>query len=97
MTGEPHYPARVYSYMAVHMRIVRDPSFIVDIGGEDLECKLEALRAYESQFVANPANADVVGMMAGSASMWGALARVDAGEPFFALEPLAVSTPEDLF
>lgn len=96
MSGEPHYPARVYSYMAVHMRMIREPSFVVDIT-EDLECKLEALKAYESQFSANPANTGVIEMMAGSASMWGALARVDAGEPFFAPEPLAISMPEDLF
>lgn len=96
MSGEPHYPARIYSYMAVHMRMVREPSFVVDIT-QDLERKLEALKAYESQFFANPANTGIIEMMAGSASMWGALARVDAGEPFFAPEPLAISLPEDLF
>ena len=42
MTGEPHYPARVYHYMAVHMRLVREPSFVVDIT-EDLDTKLGAL------------------------------------------------------
>ncbi len=93
MPGEPHYPARLYHYMAVHLRLVRDPSFVVDIA-EDLPCKLEAVRAYESQFSANPANAGIVEMIEMNARMWGALARVEAGEPFFAIEPLGVRSPE---
>ena len=31
MAGEPFFPERVYRYMAVHMRVVVEPSFIVDI------------------------------------------------------------------
>lgn len=95
MSGEPHFPSRVYRYMAVHARLVRDPSFIVDIT-PDLETKIEALSAYKSQFASNPANTGLVDMVAGMAGMWGAMARVEAGEPFFAIEPLAVAAPEDL-
>lgn len=95
MRGEPHYPARLYHYMAVHLRIVREPSFIVDVT-EDLPKKLEALRCYESQFVANEGNASVIPMMEETAAMWGRLARVGAGEPFFAPEPVAVRSVGDL-
>jgi len=95
MSGEPFYPERVYRYMAVHQRIVAEPSFIVDVT-EDLPAKLEALKAYESQFQANPANVGIVEMMQQQAAMWGTLGRVGAGEPFFALEPVAVSTVEEL-
>lgn len=95
MRGEPHYPARVYHYMAVHLRLVREPSFVVDIS-EDLPRKLEALAAYESQFSANPTNAGITDMVELNARMWGATARVAAGEPFFAIEPLGVSAPETL-
>ena len=31
MSGEPLFPERVYRYMAVHLRIVAEPSFIVDV------------------------------------------------------------------
>lgn len=96
MSGEPHYPTKVFRYMAVHMRIVRDPSFIVDVT-EDMERKIEALRAYDSQFVANPANSGVMDAVIAAAGMWGSLVRVEAGEPFFVLEPISVRTPEDLF
>jgi bacillithiol biosynthesis deacetylase BshB1 len=95
MSGEPCYPERIYRYMAVHMRVVAEPSFIVDVT-EDLPTKLEALAAYESQFSGNPANSDVIDLVATQAAMWGALGRVDAGEPFFALEPLAIRSVTDL-
>jgi bacillithiol biosynthesis deacetylase BshB1 len=95
MTGEPHFPERIYRYMAVHQRIVAEPSFILEVG-EDLETKLEALGAYESQFAENPPNAGIIELMRGQAAMWGALGRVRAGEPFFALEPLALESLSDL-
>ena len=95
MTGAPWFPERVYRYMAVHMRTVVEPSFIVDVS-QDLHTKLEALGAYESQFSANPANAGVIDLVAGQAAMWGAMGRVAAGEPFFALEPVAIKTVTDL-
>jgi len=95
MTGEPFFPERIYRYMAVHMRAVVEPSFIVDVT-DDLETKLEALAAYRSQFSANPNNAGIVEMMRQQAAMWGALGRVEAGEPFFAFEPVAVRSIGDL-
>lgn len=95
MVGEPHYPARVYRYMAVHARLVREPSFIVDISA-DLDTKMDALRCYDSQFNANPANQGVLASVGETAAMWGNAARVAAGEPFFAPEPVAVLEVESL-
>ena len=95
MAGEPVFPERVYRYMAVHQRIVAQPSFIVDVS-EDLDTKLAAIRAYESQFSANLANASVIELMRQTALMWGGLGRVAAGEPFFALEPISVDSALDL-
>ena len=95
MSGEPFYPARVYRYMAVHMRVVVEPSFIVDVT-EDLPTKLAAIAAYDSQFSANPKNTGIIPMMEQSAAMWGAFAQVGAGEPFFSLEPIAIRCVGDL-
>jgi len=95
MSGEPVFPERVYRYMAVHQRIVAEPSFIVDVS-DDLATKLAAIQAYESQFSANPANATVIELMRQTALMWGGLGRVNAGEPFFALEPISVESALDL-
>jgi bacillithiol biosynthesis deacetylase BshB1 len=95
MSGEPFFPERIYRYMAVHMRVIAEPSFIIDVY-EDLPTKLAALQAYASQFAENPVNAGIVEMMRQQAAMWGALGRVEAGEPFFALEPLALAGVGDL-
>lgn len=95
MRGEPHYPARTYRYMAVHLRLVREPSFLADITGT-LEAKLAALGAYRSQFVDNAGNSDIIGLMEQAAKMWGGIGRVGAAEPFFALEPPVVSSVLEL-
>lgn len=95
MAGEPFFPERIYRYMAVHQRIIAEPSFIVDVS-RDLPTKLDALSAYESQFSANPSNTDILALMRQMAGMWGALGRVEAGEPFFALEPVAIRSISDL-
>lgn len=95
MAGDPFYPSRVYRYMAVHMRVVAEPSFVIDISST-LETKMEALSAYRSQFASNTANLGIVPAMRGLAHTWGALAGVEAGEPFFALEPIALSSPLEL-
>jgi bacillithiol biosynthesis deacetylase BshB1 len=95
MSGEPFFPERIYRYMAVHMRVVSEPSFIIDVA-EDLPTKIEALGAYESQFAGNPTNAGVVDLMRQQAAMWGALGRVSAGEPFFALEPVTLRSLDQL-
>jgi bacillithiol biosynthesis deacetylase BshB1 len=95
MSGEPYFPQRIYRYMAVHMRVVAEPSFIIDVT-QDLPTKLDALQAYASQFAENPTNAGIVDLMRQQAAMWGALGRVEAGEPFFALEPLTLASVKDL-
>ena len=93
MSGEPFYPPRVFRYVAVHQRIIAEPSFIVEVG-EDLERKLESLRAYRSQFVDNATNSGLIDLVSHNARMWGALGGVPAGEPFFALEPITLSGPD---
>lgn len=95
MTGEPHYAARLYRYMAVHLRLVREPTFLSDITAT-LPAKLAALGAYRSQFGDNPANAEVIGLMEQTAHMWGGIGRVGAAEPFFALEPPVVRSVLEL-
>ena len=95
MSGEPHYVPRVYRYMAVHMRIVAEPTFIMDVSA-DIETKMEALAVYHSQFGANERNRDVLPMMRSFAEMWGRMAGVAYGEPIFALEPVALASIADL-
>jgi bacillithiol biosynthesis deacetylase BshB1 len=95
MKGDPHYPARVYHYMAVHMRLVREPSFVMEIT-QDLATKVRALSAYRSQFVENQGNNDIIPLIEQMAAMWGGLIRVPAGEPFFSAEPVGIRDIESL-
>lgn len=95
MAHEPFFPARVYRYMAVHQRLVAEPSYLVDVTGF-LDAKARAIECYESQFAHNPANSDVVGFVTQMARHWGAIGRVDAAEPFFSLEPVTIANPLDL-
>lgn len=95
MRGEPHHPARVYHYMAVHLRLVREPSFVIDISA-DLGTKLAALGCYRSQFVDNERNSGIIGEMERIAAWWGSRIGTGAGEPFFSAEPLGFSSIQPL-
>ncbi|HEY5517390.1 MAG TPA: bacillithiol biosynthesis deacetylase BshB1 [Coriobacteriia bacterium] len=95
MTGEPHFPARVYHYFAVHLRLLAKPSFIVDVT-ETLPVKAAALACYESQFGADTANASVLDWVTGQASVWGALIGTQGGEPFFSREEIGIRDIRDL-
>ncbi|HET6498307.1 MAG TPA: bacillithiol biosynthesis deacetylase BshB1 [Coriobacteriia bacterium] len=95
MSGEPHYPSRLYRYMAVHLRLVREPSFVMDVS-EDLAAKLEALSFYRSQFSAHPKNGRLIASIESTSRMWGGTIGTHAGEPFFSDEPIGINSLESL-
>ncbi len=90
MAGEPHYAAKSYRYLAVHLRLLAKPSFVVDVTGR-IETKLAAVACYRSQFEVNPANRGILDSMRTSAAVWGALIGAEAGEPFFSAEEIGVA------
>jgi bacillithiol biosynthesis deacetylase BshB1 len=96
MSGEPHYPARLYHYIAVHLALHVKPSFVVAAQPEDLAAKMAALREYRSQFEANERNASVITMMENRAVYWGGLIGAGAGEPFFSPEEVGIASVSDL-
>lgn len=96
MTGEPHYPARLYHYVAVHLALQVKPSFIVAATDQDVAAKLDSLRAYRSQFEANERNASIIATMELRAHYWGGLVNAPAGEPFFSAEEIGVRSVGDL-
>ncbi len=95
MSGSPHYPARLYHYFAVHLRLVAKPSFIVDVS-EDIGRKGEALGSYRSQFGEQTSNRGVMDWVDGQARQWGALIGTTAGEPFFSREEIGIRDVRDL-
>jgi len=95
MSGEPHYPARIYHYMAVHMQLVREPSFALDVSAT-LDRKLQALECYRSQFIDNEKNLGMLVRVEQLARSWGQVIGTKAAEPFFAAEPPGLCSLRDL-
>ena len=95
MAGEPHFPARVYHYFAVHLRLLAKPSFVVDVS-DTLEAKAAALACYGSQFGPETANGSVLKWVTGQARVWGDLIGCDGGEPFFSREEIGIRDIRDL-
>lgn len=85
--GEPFHPARVVHYLAMHERRVIEPTLIVDVTATFAR-KLDALRAYRTQFADNPANVTLLDEVEAVGRFWGVLGRTGAGEPFVTTEPL---------
>lgn len=96
LPGAPHYPRRVYRYAAIHEAQALAPSFVVPVTERALQAKMEALRAYRSQFLDNPANAGLLERVELHTRYWGSLVRSAAGEPFFATEVLGVRSLHEL-
>ncbi len=95
MAGAAWYAPLVLRYAPVHLRLAIRPSFIVDVSST-IERKLSALRCYQSQFVAHPANRTMLDWVAQQAAYWGGMIRTAAGEPFFATEEVGVGSVLDV-
>jgi len=87
----PLYPKWLFHYYATHLRIVPAPSFIIDTTAF-IAAKREAILAYESQFVKNVANRRVVVWVEQAGGYFGSRIGAAAGEPFFAREPVGLSS-----
>lgn len=84
--GAAHRPERIYHYMVHHPFT---PSFVVDISAV-WDRKMEAVRAYASQFGASPAEIETeladggfLSMVEARARFHGATIGAERGEPFF--------------
>lgn len=86
----PCYPRWVFHYYATHLRRVADPSFIIDVS-DTLEAKMEAVRAYRTQFVLPEKNRRALRWIEAAAVYFGSRIGTEAGEPFHAVEPLGLS------
>ena len=70
-----------------------NPSFCIDVSGYR-QTKLDAVRAYDTQFV--QANANVVDWIDASMTYFGSRIGSEAAEPFFTKEPLALGSLDSL-
>lgn len=88
--GEPCYPRWLFYYYATHLRWVADPRFVLDITGL-VDRKIEAIRAYHTQFVLPEKNRRVVEWVEAAATYFGSRIGTAAGEPFFTKEPVGLA------
>ena len=91
MEGEPFYPPRVLFYLCIHLRKMVRPSVILDIS-KTIDQKLEALRAYQSQFfVGDGKNGEeFIERSKNRAAYYGSLISVGHGEPFVSREEIGI-------
>jgi bacillithiol biosynthesis deacetylase BshB1 len=91
--GSPHRPTALYHYMVHHPFT---PSFVIDVSAVWSQ-RMEAVRAYESQFRQPPeARRTEIGgepflaFLEARARFYGAMAGVERGEPYYSQAPIAV-------
>jgi len=97
LPGEPHYPERVYYYYCVHLRLIPQPAFIVDIS-EFWDRKLAALRCYHSQLVEGRPQQPptLLDQLRDQAAVWGWAIGTRYGEPFASREPIGLASLDGL-
>jgi bacillithiol biosynthesis deacetylase BshB1 len=93
LPGEPVYPARIYNYFSVHLRLTPQPAFILDISSQ-WEQKLASIRCFESQFVTGRPTSphSFLDGLREEAAYWGGKIGAKYGEPFACREPLGLTT-----
>lgn len=92
MPGEPYYPERIYYYYCVHLRLIPQPAFILDIS-EFWDQKLAAIACYRSQFVDGRSQEPptFIDRLRDQAATWGWAIGARYGEPFASREPIGLS------
>jgi len=88
--GEPIYPRRMIYYFCTHLRIVPQPTFCFDISSA-IDRKIDAINAYETQFVIPENNRKVVEWLRHMNQYMGSRIGVDYAEPFWTKEPIGLT------
>jgi len=95
LPGEPWHPERIFHYWCVHLKLVRQPAFVIDIS-TTWQIKRRALACYPSQFPHDAPRPTVLERVEAAAVWWGSVIGAPHGEPFFAREPISLRGFRDL-
>ncbi|HEY5314190.1 MAG TPA: bacillithiol biosynthesis deacetylase BshB1 [Pirellulales bacterium] len=97
LPGEPFHPPRILYYFCVHLRLVTEPAFVLDITPY-WPAKLQAIACYQSQFVTGRPTEPptVLDRLRDQAAFWGWSIGTNFGEPFASREPVALASLRDL-
>lgn len=91
LPGVPHYPERIYYYFCVHLRIIPQPAFILDITPY-WQRKQQAIECYRSQFIeGRPQEPPTfIDRLREQAATWGFAINTRYGEPFASREAVGL-------
>lgn len=89
IAGEPIYPKWLFYYYCTHLRIIPNPSFLIDTTGFAKQ-KRDAIVAYESQFVIPENNRAIVDWIDAQDKYFGGRLRTETAEPFYTREPIGL-------
>ncbi|HIA72469.1 MAG TPA: bacillithiol biosynthesis deacetylase BshB1 [Phycisphaerales bacterium] len=95
LAGDPIYPTWLFYYYCTHLRIVPNPSFLVDTTGFAKQ-KRDSIVAYESQFVIPENNRPIVDWVEAQDAYFGGRLRTETAEPFFTREPIGLTNIDGL-
>jgi N-acetylglucosamine malate deacetylase 1 len=97
LPGEPFHPDRIFYYFCIHLKMIPQPAFILDIS-EQWPAKAASIDAYQSQFVAGRSidPPSFLERFREEAAFWGRSIGVRYGEPFASREPVGIQHFESL-
>lgn len=97
LPGQPHFPSRVLYYLSVHLRIIVQPSLVVDVSAYH-DTKMQALACYRSQFVEGRSTTPPTALddIRDRGRYWGWSIGAPYGEAFVSREPLGWRGLRDL-
>jgi bacillithiol biosynthesis deacetylase BshB1 len=93
LPGEPHHPQRIFYYYCVHLRIIPQPAFVLDISPY-WERKRAAIECYRSQFSEGRSQGPptFIDLLRDQAATWGWSIGTQYGEAFASREPVGLTT-----
>lgn len=93
LPGEPYYPQRIFYYYCVHLRLIPQPAFVLDIS-PFWEKKLEAISCYRSQFIEGRAKEPptFLDSLRDQAAVWGWSIGARYGEAYASREPIGLTS-----
>ena len=91
LAGEPYWPARLFYYFSIHLRIHPGPSFVIDIS-DQIDGKMQAIGCYESQLVTGRSTEFPTALddIRDRARYWGWSIGARYGEPFVSREEIGL-------
>jgi N-acetylglucosamine malate deacetylase 1 len=93
LPGDPYHPRRIFYYYCFHLRLIVEPSFVLDIS-DYWEKKLAAVSCYRSQFIEGRSQEPPTFLdnLRDQAAVLGWSVGAKFGEAFASREPLGLET-----